>query len=53
MKTLLSRSLIALAFAAASAHRAHAAPIDEVPSGTMLTKDNWQIAQGLLPDEIL
>ena len=30
-----------------------AAPIDEVPSGTMLTKDNWEIAKGLMPDEIL
>jgi hypothetical protein len=30
-----------------------ASPIAEVPSGTVLGKDNWQIAQGLLPDEIL
>ena len=27
--------------------------IQEVPEGTMLSKDNWQIAKGLLPDEIL
>jgi hypothetical protein len=27
--------------------------INEVPDGTMLSKDNWQIAQGFLPDEIL
>jgi hypothetical protein len=27
--------------------------ITEVPDGTMLSKDNWQIAQGYLPDEIL
>jgi hypothetical protein len=27
--------------------------INEVPDGTMLSKDNWQIAQGYLPDEIL
>jgi hypothetical protein len=32
---------------------ASAAPIDEVPSGTMLSKDNWEIAKGLMPDEIL
>ena len=34
------------------APHAGAASIDEVPSGTMLSKDNWQIAQGYLPDEI-
>ncbi len=27
--------------------------ITEVPDGTVLSKDNWQIAQGYLPDEIL
>ena len=26
-------------------------PLNEVPDGTMLSKDNWQIAQGYLPDE--
>jgi hypothetical protein len=30
-----------------------ALPLDEVPSGTMLSKDNWEIAKGHLPDEIL
>jgi hypothetical protein len=30
-----------------------AEPIDEVPQGTMLSKDNWEIAKGHLPDEIL
>jgi len=38
---------------AALATAAHGAPIDEVPSGTVLSKDNWEIAKGLLPDEIL
>jgi hypothetical protein len=28
-------------------------PIEEVPSGTVLGKDNWEIAKGHLPDEIL
>ena len=32
---------------------AMAEPIDEVPSGTKLGKDNWEVAKGLLPDEIL
>jgi hypothetical protein len=27
--------------------------IQEVPEGTMLSKDNWEIAKGHLPDEIL
>jgi hypothetical protein len=27
--------------------------LEEVPDGTILSKDNWQIAQGHLPDEIL
>src|SRR5690349_12050968 len=27
--------------------------LNEIPEGTMLSKDNWQIAQGHLPDEIL
>src|SRR5438445_13043099 len=30
-----------------------AAPIDEVPSGTILGKDNWELGKGLMPDEIL
>jgi hypothetical protein len=47
---LLSSALLCVMLVAPAVH---AAPIDEVPSGTMLTKDNWQIAQGLLPDEIL
>src|SRR5690606_20167798 len=25
----------------------------EIPEGTILSKDNWEIAQGFLPDEIL
>ncbi len=37
----------------ALAGRAHAAPIDEVPSGTVLSKDNWELAKGMLPDEVL
>jgi hypothetical protein len=27
--------------------------LQEIPEGTVLSKDNWQIAQGHLPDEIL
>ena len=54
MDTKLRGALLALLLVAlARPLAAHAAPIDEVPSGTMLTKDNWQIAQGMLPDEIL
>lgn len=40
-----------LALLAAPAAWAH--PIDEVPSGTVLSKDNWEIGKGMLPDEIL
>ena len=29
------------------------AAIQELPEGTMLSKENWEIAQGFLPDEIL
>jgi hypothetical protein len=38
---------------AAVAPGALCAPIDEVPSGTVLGKDNREIAKGLMPDEIL
>ncbi|MBM4247225.1 MAG: DUF1329 domain-containing protein [Deltaproteobacteria bacterium] len=39
--------------AAAVTPGASSAAITEVPNGTVLSKDNWQIAQGHLPDEIL
>ena len=51
--------LAAAAFSTAgAAHAAVAvggspAAIREVPDGTMLSKDNWEIAKGHLPDEIL
>jgi len=32
---------------------APATSLNEIPDGTILSKDNWQIAQGHLPDEIL
>jgi hypothetical protein len=32
---------------------ASATALTEIPDGTILSKDNWQIAQGHLPDEIL
>ena len=44
-------SLLGLALAVTQG--AYAASIDEVPSGTMLSKDNWEIGKGLMPDEIL
>jgi hypothetical protein len=27
--------------------------LQEVPEGTLLSKDNWEIAKGHLPDEVL
>src|SRR5262245_41823957 len=45
-------ALFGLTLAAAGAAVA-ATPIDEVPSGTVLGKDNWEIGKGLMPDEIL
>src|SRR4051794_35289057 len=44
-------ALVALAVAVTSP--AFAAPIDEVPSGTVLSKNNWELGKGLMPDEIL
>jgi hypothetical protein len=44
-------AFVALAVAVTSP--AFAASIDEVPSGTILSKDNWEIGKGLMPDEIL
>src|SRR5689334_21539819 len=44
-------ALVSLTLALAPA--ALAASIDEVPSGTVLVKNNWEIAKGLMPDEIL
>jgi hypothetical protein len=41
--------VIVLAFAGPAAGD----PIEEVPSGTKLGNDNWEIAKGHLPDEIL
>ena len=38
---------------ALAASPAQSDPIDEVPSGTKLGKGNWELAKGLLPDEIL
>jgi len=51
------QSLLLAAVAAAvllPAELARAAdPIEEVPSGTILGKDNWEIGRGHMPDEIL
>jgi hypothetical protein len=51
-RPLLVGMLAALA-AALAAGSAAAEPIDEVPTGTKLGKDNWEVAKGHLPDEIL
>src|SRR5690606_31948747 len=53
--------VVAGAIAAVTPHPAHGAvtpggsptAIQELPEGTMLTKENWEIAKGHLPDEIL
>ncbi len=45
--------VVAIAAALSVVRPAAADPIDEVPSGTKLGRSNWQIAKGLLPDEIL
>jgi hypothetical protein len=54
---LLSLCLAAVATSAAAPAAvtpgASPNPIQEVPEGTMLSKDNWQIAEGFLPDEII
>jgi hypothetical protein len=50
----LALATLATALAAIlTARSAVAEPIDEVPSGTKLGKDNWEVAKGHLPDEIL
>ncbi len=45
---LASGGLLLGAGDAASSH-----PIEAVPSGTILSSESWEIARGLLPDEIL
>ena len=51
IRRAVQASLLGLLLAVGT--HASAAPIDEVPSGTVLSKDNWEIGKGLMPDEIL
>lgn len=57
-RTIIPYLLLVLCFGARSASAAvtpgaAATALTEIPEGTVLSKDNWQIAQGHLPDEIL
>lgn len=53
-RALLGAALLAAVFAAVPPPaRADLTAIQEVPEGTILGKDNWEMAKGLLPDEIL
>ncbi len=53
VRNLLASLLAAAAIAGWAGEALCAHPIQEVPSGTVLSKDNWEIAKGLLPEEIL
>ena len=52
VRTLLTGSAVVAALALGFAG-ARAADVNEIPSGTVLSKENCQIAKGAMPDEIL
>ena len=54
MKTVvLGGALFGLSLAGNCLAAAPVTSLDEVPSGTVLGKENWEIAKGHLPDEVL
>lgn len=46
-------AVFAASFLWASVAAGSVVEVQEAPDGTILSKDNWQIAEGVLPDEIL